>query len=175
MNFIELKKHFWFSDFSLFFLFYLFHWFFPSNLLSSWFEFNWLFLIFIWKLKSLISNIFFFSNIGIYCYKVFMINSFNSMSYVVFSFLFREKYFAIFLLISSLNYRLFRSVKCYIGFCCRSVAKLCLTLCDPMDCSTPGSSVLHCLRGLLRFMSFESVMLSNHLILCCPKIVSFKS
>ena len=29
--------------------------------------------------------------------------------------------------------------------CCCSVAKLCLTLCDPMDCSTPGSPVLHCL------------------------------
>ena len=27
--------------------------------------------------------------------------------------------------------------------CCFSVAKLCLTLCDPMDCSTPGSFVLH--------------------------------
>ena len=26
-----------------------------------------------------------------------------------------------------------------------SVAKLCLILCDPMDCSTPGSSFLHCL------------------------------
>ena len=26
-----------------------------------------------------------------------------------------------------------------------SVAKSCLTLCDPMDCSTPGPSVLHCL------------------------------
>ena len=29
--------------------------------------------------------------------------------------------------------------------CCCSVTKLCPTLCDPMDCSTPGSSVLHCL------------------------------
>ena len=29
-------------------------------------------------------------------------------------------------------------------FCCHfSVAKSCPTLCDPMDCSTPGSSVLH--------------------------------
>ena len=27
--------------------------------------------------------------------------------------------------------------------CCCSVAKSCLTLCDPMDCSMPGSSVLH--------------------------------
>ena len=28
-------------------------------------------------------------------------------------------------------------------WCCFSVAVSCLTLCDPMDCSTPGSSVLH--------------------------------
>ena len=27
--------------------------------------------------------------------------------------------------------------------CCCSVVKSCLTLCNPMDCSTPGSSVLH--------------------------------
>ena len=27
--------------------------------------------------------------------------------------------------------------------CCCSVTKSCLTLCDPTDCSTPGSSVLH--------------------------------
>ena len=29
--------------------------------------------------------------------------------------------------------------------CCCPVTQSCLTLCDPMDCSTPGSSVLHCL------------------------------
>ena len=32
---------------------------------------------------------------------------------------------------------------------CCSVAKSYLTLCDPMDCSTPGSSVLHYLLELL--------------------------
>ena len=31
----------------------------------------------------------------------------------------------------------------YCGNSCCSVAKSCPTLCDPMDCSTPGSSVLH--------------------------------
>ena len=35
----------------------------------------------------------------------------------------------------------FLEVKNY--FCCRSVAQQCLPLCDPMGCSTPGSSVLH--------------------------------
>ena len=29
--------------------------------------------------------------------------------------------------------------------CCCSVTKSCLTLCNPMACRTPGSSVLHCL------------------------------
>ena len=56
-------------------------------------------------------------------------------------------------------------VKCsYVNFsCCCSVAKSC----ESMDCSMPGSPVLHCLLELLKLMSTESVMLSNHLILCC--------
>ena len=49
-----------------------------------------------------------------------------------------------------------------------SVAQLCLTLCDPMDCSTPGSLSLTISWSLCKFMSSESVMLSSHLILCCP-------
>ena len=52
---------------------------------------------------------------------------------------------------------------------CFSVPKLCLTLCDFMYCSMPGSSVLHCL--LFKFMSIELVMLSNHLILCHPLLL----
>ena len=32
--------------------------------------------------------------------------------------------------------------------CCGSVAQSCLTLCDPMDCSTPGFPVLHHLPEL---------------------------
>ena len=35
-----------------------------------------------------------------------------------------------------------------IFMCCCSVAQLCPTLCDPMDCSTPGFSVLHYLPEL---------------------------
>ena len=44
-------------------------------------------------------------------------------------------------------------------------------LCDPMDCSTPGFPVHHQLPELLKFMSIESVMPSNHLILCCPLLL----
>ena len=53
-------------------------------------------------------------------------------------------------------------------FCCRSVTKLCLTLCNPMDCSTPDSPVLHISQSLLKFVSIESMMLSDHLNLCHP-------
>ena len=37
-----------------------------------------------------------------------------------------------------------------------------------MGCSTSGFPVLHYLPELAQLMSIESVMLSNHLILCCP-------
>ena len=46
-----------------------------------------------------------------------------------------------------------------------------LPRCDPMDCSTPGFSVHHQLRSLLRLMTIKSVMPSNHLILCCPLLL----
>ena len=55
--------------------------------------------------------------------------------------------------------------------CCCSVTKLCLILCDPVDCSTPGFPDLHYLPGLLKFMSIQSVMPSNHLILCRPLLL----
>ena len=53
-------------------------------------------------------------------------------------------------------------------FCGYSVPKSYLTLCNPMDCTTPGFPVLHSLLSLLKLMSIESVMPSNHLILWCP-------
>ena len=51
--------------------------------------------------------------------------------------------------------------------CFRSASKSCPALCDLMDNSTTGSSVLHSLLDLLKSMSIGSMMLSNHLILCC--------
>ena len=41
-------------------------------------------------------------------------------------------------------------------------------LCNPMDCSMPGFPVHHQLPELAQLMSIESVMPSNHLILCIP-------
>jgi len=60
--------------------------------------------------------------------------------------------------------------------CCCSIAQSCLTLCDPMGCST---SCLHMKVSLsftiswrlLRFVSIESVMPSNHLVLCHPLLL----
>ena len=37
-----------------------------------------------------------------------------------------------------------------------------------MDCSMPGFPVYHRLPELAQLMSIESVMPSNHFILCCP-------
>ena len=45
-------------------------------------------------------------------------------------------------------------------------------LCDPIDCSMPGSLPITNSRSLPKFMSIESVMPSNHLILCCPLLLS---
>ena len=55
-----------------------------------------------------------------------------------------------------------------INTSCCSVTKSCLTLGDPMDCSMPSFSALHCLPEFAQIHVHESVMLSNHLILCHP-------
>ena len=47
-----------------------------------------------------------------------------------------------------------------------SVAQSCLTLCDPMDCSTPGPLSITNSWSLPKLVSVELVMPSTHLILC---------
>ena len=57
----------------------------------------------------------------------------------------------------------------YYNLCCCgccSVAKSCLTLCDPMECSTQASLVFTISWSLLKLMSIEWMMPSSHLILC---------
>ena len=55
----------------------------------------------------------------------------------------------------------------YIYKCCCSVTKLCLTLCNPVDAAhkAPLSSTIS--QSLLKSVSVELVMLTNHLTLCC--------
>ena len=52
-----------------------------------------------------------------------------------------------------------------------SVAQSCWTLCHPMDYNTPGLPVHHNFQSLLKLISIESVMPSNHLILCRPLLL----
>ena len=52
-----------------------------------------------------------------------------------------------------------------------SVVQSCLTLCNPMNCSTPGFPVHNHSRSLPKPMSNDSVMPSNHLILCHPLLL----
>ena len=51
------------------------------------------------------------------------------------------------------------------------VAQSCLTLCHPMDCSTPGLPAITNSRSPPKPMSIESVMPSNQLILCHPLLL----
>ena len=44
-------------------------------------------------------------------------------------------------------------------------------LCDPVDCSTPGLPVHHHLLEFTQTQSIESVMPSNHLVLCRPLLL----
>ena len=52
-----------------------------------------------------------------------------------------------------------------------SVAQSSLILCDAMDCSTPGLLSITNSQSLLKLMSIEAMMPSNHLILCYPLLL----
>ena len=52
-----------------------------------------------------------------------------------------------------------------------SVAQLCTTLYDPMECSTPGFPSITNSCSLLKLTSSELVMPSSHLILCGPLLL----
>ena len=51
-----------------------------------------------------------------------------------------------------------------------SLAQYCPTLCNSMDCGTPGLPISNS-WSLLKLMSIELVMPSNHLILCCSLLL----
>ena len=52
-----------------------------------------------------------------------------------------------------------------------SVTQLYLTLCDPMTAGCQASLSNTNSQSLLKLMSVESEMPSNHLILCCPLLL----
>ena len=62
-------------------------------------------------------------------------------------------------------------LKMYWFYQFSSVAQLCLTLCDPMNRSTPGFPVHHQLLEFTQTHVIESVMPSSHLILCRPLLL----
>ena len=62
-------------------------------------------------------------------------------------------------------------VELLFSFSFSSVAQSCLTLCDPMNRSTPGLHIHHQLPSSLKLMSIELVMPSSHLILCHPLLL----
>ena len=55
--------------------------------------------------------------------------------------------------------------------CCYSAAQSCLTLCDPMDCSTPGFPTLHHLQELAQTHVHWVSDAIQHLILCRPLLL----
>ena len=61
-------------------------------------------------------------------------------------------------------------VVCY-SHCCCSVTKSRLTLCSPIDCSMTGSSVLYYILEFAQSHAFKSVILFDHLVLCCPLLL----
>ena len=56
-----------------------------------------------------------------------------------------------------------------------SVAQLSPTVCNPMDCTSQASLSITNSWSLLKLKSIESVMPSNHLILCYPLLFLFSS
>ena len=83
---------------------------------------------------------------------------------------FTHKYTEIFKL--SLKLPKILNFRKYVLFCCCSVVKSCLTL-----SVTPSTTALQVSlsstisQSLLKFISIESVVLCNHLILCCPLLL----
>ena len=91
-------------------------------------------------------------------------------------------YFILWLSNTSLYYfmHLLYSFVCWWAFRClgycksvqfSSVTQLCLTLCDPMDAAHQASLSINNSQSLPELMSIDSVMPSNHLILCCSLLL----
>ena len=71
------------------------------------------------------------------------------------------------------SYFLFKFLALFIAylFWCCSVAKSCLTLCDPMDCSTPGFTVLHYLLEFAQTQVHRVGDAIQPFCPCCPLLL----
>ena len=69
------------------------------------------------------------------------------------------------------SYLDFFNVRILVMISISSVTHLYLTLCDPTDCSAPGFPVHYQPLELAQLLSIESMMPSNHLILCHPLLL----
>ena len=65
--------------------------------------------------------------------------------------------------------------RCLLSCCCCSVTKSSLTLVSPWTAAHQAFLSFTISRSLLKLMSTESVMLSNHLILCHLFLLCFQS
>ena len=59
----------------------------------------------------------------------------------------------------------------FLTNCCCLVAQSCLTLCDPWTAACQASLSFTISWSLLKLMSIELIMPSNHLILCYPLLL----
>ena len=69
-------------------------------------------------------------------------------------------------IVNQLNFRLLVLV-----YCCCSIAQSYLTLCDPWTVACQAFLSITNSQSLLKLMGIESVMPSNHPILCCPLLL----
>ena len=74
---------------------------------------------------------------------------------------------------SSVQFSSVTQSRCSVQF--SSVSQSCPTLCDHIHGNTPGLPVHYQLLELFKLMSIESVMPSNHLILCSPLLSILQS
>ena len=100
----------------------------------------------------------------------YLFHSLLTLSYCLF-FIINLGYSCFIILCLSLLHSKVNQLHIYVCCCCCSVTKSRPALCNPMDGSMPGPPVPQTTRSLPKFMSIESVMLSNHLILCHPLLL----
>ena len=78
----------------------------------------------------------------------------------------RQKVLSVPLEFSTVNFKS-RARFCSCSYCC-SVVQWCPTLCDPWTAACPASLSVTISQSLLKLMSIELMMPSNHRILCHP-------